>query len=74
MPKTAKVEKTEPTPEQVDLVEDISPQIETETPDAAPSQEDIALRAYEIFLRRGDAPGSDIEDWLQAERELKEEI
>jgi len=29
------------------------------------------MRAYEIYLSRG-AGGSDVEDWLQAERELTE--
>jgi hypothetical protein len=32
--------------------------------------EQIQLRAYEIFLERNGAPGNEIEDWLQAEREL----
>ncbi len=30
------------------------------------------MRAYEIYLCRGAAGGSDVEDWLQAERELAE--
>jgi epsilon-lactone hydrolase len=33
-------------------------------------EEEIRLRAYEIYLRRGEARGHEIEDWLQAEREL----
>lgn len=36
-----------------------------------PANEDIAKRAYEIFLARGASHGSDLEDWLQAERELR---
>jgi hypothetical protein len=32
--------------------------------------EEIRLRAYEIYLERGEQPGRDLEDWLQAEREL----
>ncbi len=32
-----------------------------------PSQEEIALRAYEIHQREG---GSEVENWLRAEREL----
>jgi hypothetical protein len=36
----------------------------------APSHEAIAMRAYEIFLRRGGAHGYDYDDWLAAEREL----
>jgi DUF2934 family protein len=34
------------------------------------SHEDVARRAYELFLSRGAQHGSDIEDWLQAERQL----
>lgn len=37
-----------------------------------PTSEQIAARAYEIFLLRGAAPGSDVDDWLQAEKELVE--
>jgi hypothetical protein len=36
-----------------------------------PSQAEIARRAHEIYLARGGAHGFDLEDWLQAERELK---
>lgn len=34
--------------------------------------EEIARLAYEIFERRGADHGRDLEDWLQAERELRE--
>jgi hypothetical protein len=30
----------------------------------------IARRAFEVYLARGGQHGRDIEDWLQAEREL----
>jgi hypothetical protein len=33
-------------------------------------EEEIRHRAYEIYLERGEQPGRDVEDWLQAEREL----
>jgi hypothetical protein len=36
-----------------------------------PSEEDIRTRAYHRFLERGGGHGSDFEDWLEAERELK---
>lgn len=39
---------------------------------ASPSQEEIARRAYEISLRRRGGPGHETEDWLQAEKELRE--
>ena len=36
------------------------------------SAADIAARAYELYVDRGRAPGFDREDWLRAERELKD--
>jgi hypothetical protein len=38
----------------------------------APSCDDIAKRAYQIFERRGYSHGHDEEDWFQAERELRQ--
>jgi hypothetical protein len=38
----------------------------------APTHEEIALRAYEIYLERGGATGDALEDWTRAERELTE--
>ena len=38
-----------------------------------PSHEQIALRAYQIYLERGATPGYEMEDWTRAERELTEE-
>lgn len=38
----------------------------------APTHEEIALRAYEIYLERGGAPGDALQDWTRAERELLE--
>jgi len=35
--------------------------------------EEIRLRAYEIYLERGEQPGRELDDWLQAERELESE-
>jgi hypothetical protein len=34
------------------------------------SRDEVARRAYELFLMRGAEHGRDLEDWLQAEREL----
>jgi HSP20 family molecular chaperone IbpA len=33
-------------------------------------QEDVRRRAFELFELRGCEPGQDVEDWLQAEREV----
>jgi hypothetical protein len=36
-----------------------------------PSEEDIRMRAYHRYLERGGGQGTDFEDWLEAERELR---
>ena len=33
-------------------------------------EQEIRRRAYELYLERGEEPGRDLEDWLEAEREL----
>ena len=38
----------------------------------APTTEDVAARAHELFLARGGEHGHDIEDWLAAEAELRD--
>jgi hypothetical protein len=43
---------------------------ETEGPVHSTHEEQIRIRAYEIYLQRGGQPGYELEDWLQAEREL----
>jgi hypothetical protein len=37
---------------------------------AKPSYEEIALRAYHIYMERGCTPGDPMQDWLRAEQEL----
>lgn len=39
-------------------------------PPAEPTDEEIAVRAYHIYLERGGAEGNPDDDWLQAKREL----
>jgi hypothetical protein len=41
--------------------------------DAPPTREQIAVRAYELFIKSGYQDGHSEEHWLQAERELKRE-
>lgn len=38
----------------------------------APSAAETSQRAFEIHIERGGIHGWDLDDWLQAERELKE--
>ena len=35
-----------------------------------PTEEEIRMRAYELYLQRGSVHGYDIDDWTRAEREL----
>ena len=51
------------------------PKPEADAPRPAPqpviTDGDIARHAYEIFQRRGGVHGADLDDWLQAEQELR---
>jgi hypothetical protein len=35
-----------------------------------PTAEEIAARAYQIYIERGRTNGHDVDDWMQAEYEL----
>lgn len=37
-------------------------------------EQEIRNRAYEFYLLRGGQPGYELEDWLQAERELSTKL
>jgi hypothetical protein len=55
----------------------VSPQRASQSPEQrpskkSPSQQDIELAAYELYLQRGCVDGHAVEDWLQAEQELTE--
>ena len=36
-----------------------------------PDRMEVAARAYEIYEGKGRVDGADLDDWLQAERDLK---
>lgn len=36
-----------------------------------PTEEEIRVRAYQIYLNRGRQPGHEVDDWVQAEQELR---
>lgn len=42
-------------------------------PHPAPAEDEVRSLAYQIFQARGGEPGHELEDWLQAERELRGE-
>jgi hypothetical protein len=37
-------------------------------------EKEIRRRAYEIYLERGEQPGSELDDWFRAERELDAKV
>ena len=45
-------------------------EVESRTGPGVPSREEIRRRAFEIHIERGGIHGCDLDDWLQAEREL----
>jgi hypothetical protein len=51
------------------------PRVNTVAPaDMSATQERIRRRASEIHQARGGAPGQELDDWLQAEREVKAQM
>lgn len=42
-----------------------------EDPGSRDVEQQIRERAYELYLQRGDLPGDELSDWLQAEREYR---
>jgi hypothetical protein len=36
-----------------------------------PLEEQIQRRAYELYVERGNESGSELDDWLQAEEEIR---
>ena len=44
------------------------------TQNKQPTVQEITRRAYALYLERGGKHGSDVEDWLTAERELSEPV
>jgi hypothetical protein len=50
-----------------------SPLGESDIPrDDRPSDEEIRIRAYELYLERGGENGNEVDDWLRAEKEYRE--
>jgi hypothetical protein len=49
----------------------IQPRVKDASGNHTLHNDDIRRRAYEIYLERGGLPGRELEDWLQAEGELK---
>ena len=39
--------------------------------EALPLEERVRRRAHELYVQRGNQSGSEIDDWLQAEKEIR---
>jgi hypothetical protein len=48
-----------------------SPPAKRKEPERTPSDDRIAERAYELYEQRGCLDGHALEDWTQAEREIR---
>ena len=59
-------------------IADMLSSVKTELPPSSvpnePARTEVALRAYEIYESKGRFDGADLDDWLQAERELQEQF
>jgi hypothetical protein len=64
VPKKQTIKKTAPTKKPA--ANPISPSINLQD-----FMDEIRVRANEIYLKRGNAPGDELSDWLQAERDIK---
>lgn len=53
------------------VVRELEAAVASERADSGPTEDEIRLRAHEIYLSRGGAPGNAEIDWLQAECELR---
>jgi hypothetical protein len=59
-----------PSPERIESPPSIEPQ--EVLPHDHPSFEEIAAEAYAIYMANGANHGNDVNDWLEAERRLRE--
>jgi hypothetical protein len=64
MPKQQPIKKTT-------VTKKISAKIKPREVNLQGYMDEIRARAKEIYLQRGNGPGDDLSDWLQAEREIK---
>ena len=66
--------KTKPSLREVEREREIETNPDVENPASGPiTQEEIAQRAYALYEARGREDGHDLDDWLEAERELLEQ-
>lgn len=44
---------------------------EPQNAEDCPAQEEIEVRAYQLYVERGRVHGQDVADWIRAEQELR---
>ena len=49
----------------------LAERMESRTMESRPSAEEVRRRAFALYLERGRRDGHDMEDWLEAERQLR---
>jgi len=52
----------------------LSAEVSKQITQTEPTTEQIRQRAYEIYIARNSAPGDELQDWLQAENELRSKL
>ena len=62
----------ESAPDQAERVQQAPGDAIAARPSSEPNDEDIRARAYEMYLERGGHDGLDFDDWVRAERELRQ--
>jgi hypothetical protein len=48
-----------------------TPRAKDPVPEKLPLDERVRRRAYELYVQRGNESGSELDDWLQAEEEIR---
>lgn len=69
--KSNKQKSTKPAPAPAPAVKAAAPAGKPGKRGYEPTQEEIATRAFEIYVSEGCREGSDLENWLRAEGELR---
>ena len=66
----SKTRATVPSSTAIDIDREPNEPLDSGFASPRPNEDEIRRRAYQRYLDRGGAPGSDFDDWLEAEREL----
>jgi biotin carboxyl carrier protein len=72
-PSKAKTENTEKAAPPAPVAKTPAKPVKTELPGRLyqPTRDEIQARAFQIYLSEGCKPGTDLENWLRAEKELR---